>query len=96
MTIKIKTILKKLLYEHDLAAAQLARATKIAPQTINNWLSGQEPRSLGQLKAVADYFDVSVDYLVYGKEEKKNEVIEDYKEEINAGLFEVVLRRVKK
>ena len=95
MTIKIKTILKKLLNEHDITAAQLARACKIAPQTINNWLSGQEPRSLNQIKVVADYFDVTVDYLVYGKEEKK-EKIQDYEEEINAGVFEVVLRRVKR
>ena len=96
MTIRIKTILKKLLHEHDINAAKLARATNIAPQTINNWLSGQEPRSLGQLKIVADYFNVSVDYLVYGKEEKSREAIEEYKDEINAGLFEVVLRRIRK
>lgn len=96
MTIKIKTILKKLLHEHDITAAQLARACKIPPQTINNWLSGQEPRSLNQLKSVADYFDISVDYLVYGKEEKKKDQIRDYEEEINAGIFEVVLRRIRK
>jgi len=96
MTIKIKTILKKLLHEHDITAAQLGRACKIPPQTINNWLSGQEPRSLNQIKAVADHFNVSVDYLVYGKEEKKKEPIEELREEINAGIFEVVLRRVKK
>lgn len=96
MTIKIRTILKKLLHEHDLTAAQLARACSIAPQTINNWLSGQEPRSLKQIKAVADYFSVSVDFLVYGQQEIKEEVIKEYKEEINAGVFEVVLRRIKR
>lgn len=97
MTIKIKTILKKLLNEHDLTAAQLARATKTPPQTINNWLSGQEPRSLNQLKAIADYFEISVDYLVYGIQEKiTKEPLVDFSDEINAGVFEVVLRRVKK
>ena len=96
MTIKIKTVLKKLLYEHDLTAAQLARATKIPPQTINNWLSGQEPRSLNQLKTIADYFKVTVDFLVYGKEEIKQQNFQDYEDEINAGTFEVVLRRIKR
>ena len=97
MTIKIKTILKKLLHEHDLTAAQLARATKTPPQTINNWLSGQEPRSLKQIKAIADYFGISVDYLIYGQEEKNSKIsIDKYEDEINAGIFEVVLRRVKK
>ena len=96
MTIRIKSILKKLLHEHDINAAQLARACKIPPQTINNWLSGQEPRNLNQIKAVADYFGISVDFLVYGKEEVREEVIKEYKDEINAGVFEVVLRRVKR
>ena len=97
MTIKIKTVLKKLLHEHDLTAAQLARATKTPPQTINNWLSGQEPRNLTQIKSVADYFGISVDYLVYGQEDKKSKMaFEEYEDEINAGMFEVVLRRVRK
>jgi transcriptional regulator with XRE-family HTH domain len=95
MAIKIKTILKKLLHEQDMTAAQLARACKIPPQTINNWLSGQEPRSLDQIKAVADHFKVTVDFLVYGIQEKKKEVIEEFKDEINAGTFEVVLRRIR-
>lgn len=96
MTIRIKSILKKLLHEHDITAAQLARACKIPPQTINNWLSGQEPRNLNQIKDVADYFGISVDYLVYGQQEDKKEVIEEYRDEINAGTFEVILRKVKK
>ncbi len=96
MTIKIKTILKKLLSEHDLTAAQLARACKIPAQTLNNWLSGQEPRNLNQIKSVADYFKVSVDYLVYGHLETKKQPIEEFKEEIFAGNFEVILRRIRK
>ncbi len=96
-SIRIKIILKKLLNEHDLTSAQLARATKLAPQTLNNWLSGQHPRNLSQVKTVADYFRVSVDYLVYGeREDNLSNVLEIYKEDINAGLFEVILRRIRK
>lgn len=96
MTIKFKIILKKLLQEHDLTAAQLARACKIPPQTINNWLAGQEPRSLIQIRKVADYFEISVDYLVYGQEKIKKELISEYNDEINTGVFEVVLRRIRR
>lgn len=98
MSIKIKTILKQLLNEHDMTAAQLARATKVPPQTINNWLSGLEPRNLSHIKSVADYFKVSVDYLVYGviEKQKVKSRLEEYEDEINAGTFEVVLRRVRK
>lgn len=98
MSIKIKTILRKLLHENDITAAQLARATGIAPQTINNWLGGQEPRNLNHLKKVADYFEMTVDELVYGSssKSKNTEPLKEYADEINAGTFEVVLRRVKK
>lgn len=55
MSIKLKITLKRFLYEKDMTAAQLARATLIPPQTLNNWLSGQEPKSLNQLRRIADY-----------------------------------------
>ena len=56
--------------------AQLSRATEIAPQTLNNWVAGQEQKNLSQIKRVAD--------------------IQNFNDEINAGVFEVVLRRVRK
>ena len=69
--------------------------TNIPRQTIDNWLFGQEPRGFDQVKKIADYFDVSIDYLCFG--ESKNKVqFREYQDEINAGVFEVILRRVKK
>jgi transcriptional regulator with XRE-family HTH domain len=100
MTIKLNLTLKKLLKESDMTVAQLSRATKVPVQTIHNWTHGQDPRSFIQVKKIADYFQITVDELVYGQSPKKFkesiEPIKDYKEEINAGVFEVVLRRIKK
>ncbi len=97
MPIKIQTILKKLLNERDMTVAQLSRATKVPQQTLNNWMQGQEPRSLSHIKAVADYFGASVDYLVYGEVLKKErDPLKEHSDEINAGVFEVVLKRVKR
>ena len=95
MTIKIKTILKRLLSEHNCTAAQLARSTSVPPQTINNWLSGQMPGNLDQLKAIADHFKVSLDFLVYG-DENRQKIFESYRDEINAGTFEVILRKTQR
>ncbi len=91
---KITIILKRLLRENDMTIAQLSRKLSIPRQTLDNWLTGQEPRSLKQVKRVAEYFGVSLDYLCFGEEGKDK--IQDYGEEINAGVFEVVLRRIKK
>lgn len=95
MEVVLSKNLKRLLNERDMTVAELSRATSIAPQTLNNWLSGQEPRSLLQLGKVAKYFSVSVDFLAYGVKDHKSP-IQQFHDEINAGVFEVVLRRVKK
>lgn len=93
----IKTILKKLIKEKGITIAHLSRATKVPLQTLHGWLHGSEPKSLRQVKSVADYLEVDLDYLCFGIKPKtsKNQ-IEEFQDEINAGIFEVVLRRIKK
>lgn len=92
---KFKENLKRLVKKEGITMAQLSRATKIAPQTLNNWVAGQEPRSLEKLKRVSDYFGITLDELCFDQKRKLPQEIQDYDEEINAGVFEVVLRRVK-
>ena len=93
----LKDNLKALIKSQDKTIAQLARATEIAPQTLNNWMAGQEPRSLTQVKVVADYFSITIDELCFNNSPSTNNTeIENFNDEINAGIFEVVLRRVKK
>ena len=99
MKLELHKNLKSLLEKKGVTPSQLSRATKVPNSTIQNWLSGLEPRNLIQLKRVAEYFDVTVDYLLYGgKKEKERDrsAISEYADEINAGVFEVILRRVKK
>lgn len=92
---ELKTILKKLIKEKGITITSLSRSTKVPLQTLHGWLQGSEPKSLKQVKKVADYLKVDLDYLCFGIEPKAH-TIKDYQEEINAGIFEVVLRRVKK
>lgn len=93
---ELKLILKKLIQERGITISHVAKSTGVPQQTIHNWLSGTEPRSLTQVKKVADYFDVSLDYICFGIVPQRAKALEDYGEEINAGIFEVVLRRIKK
>ena len=82
---KLSLILKKLLAEHDITIAQLSRATKVPRQTLDNWLTGQEPRSLKQVKLIASFFEVSLDELCFGETPQKP-TIEQFSDEINAGV----------
>ena len=80
-----------------LSLVELARISKVPKQTLHNWLSGAEPKSLNQVRAVATVFNLSIEQLCYGEKiQSKKLDIREYEDEINAGVFEVVLRRVKK
>lgn len=96
LNMELSKILKELLQEKGVTITHVAKTTGIAQQTIHNWLSGTEPRSLRQVKKVADYFDVSLDYLCFGIVSNNKMPLEEFGDEINAGVFEVVLRRIKK
>lgn len=86
--------LKMLLDKRGMSVSHLARMSDVPKQTISDWLTGRKPKSLMSLKRVADTLEVTVDYLCFG-EDKPKTAIEEFKNEINAGVFEVVLRRVK-
>ena len=80
---------------------ELSRETGVPKQTIHNWLCGTEPKTLDHVRSVAKYFGLTIEDLCYGDTDKavkkvlKNPMLE-HEEEIMAGIFEVVLRRVKR
>lgn len=53
------------------------------------------PRNLNQLKTVPNYFDVSLEYLLFNETRTpKNTSFDDLKNEISIGNYEVILRKV--
>ena len=94
---ELKSILRKLIKEKGITVVSLSRGSKVPVQTLHGWLNGSDPKNIRQLKAVADYLSVDLDYLCFGiKPKSEAQKIERFEDEINAGIFEVVLRRVKK
>lgn len=54
-----------LLKENKMSRSELARAINIAPSTVNSWFSKScENISIGTLKAIANYFNVSLETLI--------------------------------
>jgi transcriptional regulator with XRE-family HTH domain len=82
--------LRELIRQHDLTVAKLSKRTSIPVNTLHNWLSGQPPRNIAQVKSVADFLNVSVDFLVFGKE--LNLEPQAIPELLKSGQFEIVLR----
>ena len=62
-------ILEKLMKEKSMNAAALSKATGISTGNLNDWKSGRSRPTLDALCVLADYFNVTVDFLV-GRTEK--------------------------
>lgn len=65
--------LSKLLYDNHLTRSDLSRAIDIPASTINSWYSrGCDGVALSSLIKIANYFNVTLDYLVLGDDTTKN------------------------
>lgn len=64
--------LNNLLKSHNMTRSDLGRALDIPISTINSWYNrSSDGVALKTLVAIADYFNVSLDYLVNGEENNK-------------------------
>lgn len=58
----------KLRDERNLKDADIVRETGITKSTFSDWKSGRSKPKNEKLQKIADYFDVSIDYLMTGKD----------------------------
>ena len=56
--------LKKLRNQKELTQAELSTVLNVSPSTIGMWEQGRREPDYDYLKAIADYFNVSIDYLL--------------------------------
>lgn len=67
---KLPEILYKLLAEHNMTQQQLADSIYCGQSTIYKWLRTGRMPNLEAVMLIAELFNVSIDYLVYGEERK--------------------------
>lgn len=58
----------KLLKEKNLKPIDVSKATGISPATLSDWKTGKSKPKQDKLIKIADYFGVTVDYLMTGKD----------------------------
>lgn len=68
MTDKICDRMRTLRMEHEISQEKLAEELDIARTTVSHLENGNREPSLYVLMAYAEYFSVSVDWILYGKE----------------------------
>ena len=69
--------LRCLIEERNLTQKRVANDLNIAPSTIGGYVQGSSEPDFETLKILADYFDVSTDYLLNVKTGNVNNLLED-------------------
>ena len=61
---ELKQRLKELRLEKNMTQADVARMMNMSKMAVSHWEKGNSEPSIEQLKKLAKFFDVSIDYLV--------------------------------
>lgn len=64
MDMEFKVRLKELRLEKNVSQMEIAKMLNMSKMAISHWEKGNSEPSIEQLKILARYFDVSVDYLI--------------------------------
>ncbi len=81
--------LKALLQRDGMTVPQLSRKTGISAKSIYHYLDGRTPRNLEHLLKLCECFNVSSDYLLFGKLTQFN----PGEELIPFGVYDVFLKK---
>ena len=81
----------ELLKEHNVTAYQVGKATGISTSTLSEWKNGKYTPKMDKVQKIADYFNVSVDYLLGNEKTSPVDLTED--DELNIYLEELKNRK---
>jgi transcriptional regulator with XRE-family HTH domain len=101
--------LEKLLKEKRLTQKELARSIGCSPKTVQEWVgkNGRIPRTTDHIRRLAEVFQISVFYLLYGEDDPFATLMTPsmdaaslaaglvVRNEITEGVYEVTVRRIK-
>jgi transcriptional regulator with XRE-family HTH domain len=92
----LKKQLEHLIKIRGLTASELSRKSGVSKQVVSLWLGGAKPKNIDQVKSIADTLGVTLDYLLFGTEEKTANGLDTFMgDEWFGGVFEVKFRRIK-
>ncbi len=67
------SIYEKLLVDNNITSYKVSKDTGISTSTLSDWKTGRSVPKLDKLKKLADYFGVTLNYLIGDEELKKEE-----------------------
>lgn len=87
---KMYSIFEELLQKHGVSTYKVSMETGIAQSIFSSWKRGVSKPKQDKMQKIADYFNVSVEYLLTGKEKEGGETyyLNDETKEIAQEIFE--------
>lgn len=82
------SVFAELLRKNNKKAADVARATGIPSSTFSDWKKGKSSPKQEKLQKIADYFGVSVEYLLTGKERQQGYYLNEDTAKIAQEMYE--------
>lgn len=82
-------IFEELLKNRGITAYQVSKATGISTGSLSDWKNGRSSPKADKLQKIADYFGVSVDYLLGKTYTKKEPTVKTDDDELNEYLEEL-------
>jgi transcriptional regulator with XRE-family HTH domain len=84
------SIFEQLLQKHGVSTYKVSKDTGIAQSVFSSWKNGISTPKQDKMQILADYFNVSIDYLMTGKEKEGGETyyLNDETREIAQEIFE--------
>lgn len=67
-------IFEQLCNERNLSSYKVSKLANVTQTSLSNWKNGKSIPSTQTLQKLADFFEVTIDYLMTGKEEKEESV----------------------
>ena len=90
-------ILEQLLQKYGVTSYKVSKDTGVTQTSLSNWKSGRSTPNAKTLQKIADYFGVSIEYLMTGKEdsEKKETTLTTKDERDIAKDLENIMNKLK-
>lgn len=63
-------VFEQLLQKHNVTSHKVSKATGVTQTALSNWKSGRSTPTTKTLQKIADYFGVTIDYLMTGEEKE--------------------------
>ena len=97
MDLKLGQILSRILKERKITLRQISAATGVPTSTLGEWTNNRQPRNLINIKKVALFLGVSLNFLLFGEfdEFEKQTQRSELHHNLLSGTYEITLRKIK-